>query len=75
MTCFTIHVCSVQMLVPAVTGDINSQRWPQVVSQDVTRHTGGLKGKVFVLTGEVKGRTLLPFSPQAEVATEVECDK
>ena len=33
-------------------------------------HTGGLKGDVFVLSGQVKGRTLLPLPPQAETATE-----
>ena len=30
---------------------------------------GGLKGDVQVLSGQVKGKTLLPMSPQAEMAT------
>lgn len=66
---------SLQFLVPAVSDGTNSKQWPQVVSQDVTNHTGGLKGIVLVLSGEVKGRTLLPFSLQAEVATETRHDE
>ena len=63
------------MLLPAVVSDTNSRKWPQVVSQDVMKKTGSLKGNVLVLSGEVKGRTLLPFSPQAQVATEAQQDE
>ena len=30
------------------------------------RHVGGLKGDVYVLSGQVKGRTLLPLPAQSE---------
>ena len=57
-------------MIPVITNDQNHIQWPGVVSQDVMKHTGGLKGDVFVLSGQVKGKTLLPLPPQAETATE-----
>lgn len=45
----------------------NHRLWPQVVSQDVLKHTGGLKGDVLVLSGQVKGKTYLPLPPQSDV--------
>ena len=57
-------------MLPLITNDQNHFQWPGVVSQDVVKHTGGLKGDVLVLSGQVKGRTLLPLPPQAETATE-----
>lgn len=61
---------SSQVMLPLITNDQNHFQWPGVVSQDVVKHTGGLKGDVLVLSGQVKGRTLLPLPPQAETATE-----
>lgn len=57
--------------MPLIINEKNHFKWPHVVSQDVMKHTGGLKGDVFVLSGQVKGKTLLPMSPQAENATEI----
>ncbi len=31
---------------------------------------GGLKGDVLVVSGQVKGKTLLPMTPQAELAAQ-----
>lgn len=59
-----------QVMVPLITNESNHWRWPAVVSQDVVQHTGSLKGDVFVLSGQVKGRTLLPLPPQAERAAQ-----
>ncbi len=58
-------------MIPLISNNTNHQRWPQVVSGDVVRHSGGLKGDVCVLAGQVKGKTLLPIPPQAEYAAEV----
>lgn len=63
------------MVLPTVSSNTNSQMWPQVVTQDVAKHTGVLRSSVLILYGEVKGRTLLPFSPQSEIATDTKDDK
>ena len=62
------------MLFPVISGDVNSWRWPHVVTQDVIKHTGNVKGSILVIAGEVKERTLLPVSPQAEVAADMPFD-
>ena len=41
-----------------------------MVAEDVARHMGSFKGDVFVLSGQVKGRTLLPLPAQAELFIE-----
>ena len=61
---------SLQVFVPLISNGLNHHLWPQVVSQDIMKHTGGLKGDVFTVSGRVKGRTLLPLPPQAEEAGE-----
>jgi dynein heavy chain len=63
------------MVYPAISSSTNSRRWPQVVSEDVNKHTETFKGSVFVVSGNVKGRTLLPFPHQAEVATSADYDQ
>ena len=35
--------------------------------------TGGLKSDVLVVSGQVKGKTVLPLSPQAEMAAHAVC--
>lgn len=56
--------------MPLVSNNVNHKRWPQVVSGDVVKHCGGLRGDVCVLTGQVKGKTILPIPPQADYAAE-----
>ncbi|XP_064397591.1 dynein beta chain, ciliary-like isoform X3 [Halichondria panicea] len=58
------------LVVPMLSNNENHSLWPNVVSQVVMKHTGGLKGDVLVVSGQVKGKTLLPMSPQAEMAAE-----
>ena len=53
-----------------VSNTKNHQLWPNVVSQDVMKHTGGLKGDVLVLSGQVRGKTYLPLPPQVDVIEE-----
>ncbi|XP_042198221.1 dynein axonemal heavy chain 9 isoform X3 [Callorhinchus milii] len=59
-----------EVVVPVLTNSRNLSRWPQVVSQDVMRHTYGLKSNVFVVVGRVKGKTLLPLPAGAEQAVD-----
>ncbi len=53
-------------MVPIMDNGYNHERWPQVVSQDVMKHTSSLEGDVLVLSGKVKGKTYLPLPPQEE---------
>lgn len=53
-----------------ISNPANNGKWPQVVTEDVVRHVGRFKGEVFVLSGQVKGRTLLPLPSKAESIVE-----
>ncbi|GCC26775.1 hypothetical protein chiPu_0005195 [Chiloscyllium punctatum] len=50
-----------EVVMPVLTNSRNHNSWPQVVSQDVVRHVHSLKSNVFVVVGQVKGKTLLPL--------------
>lgn len=54
------------MLVPLLSNDRNHESWPQVVSADVSRHSQRLKSDVYVVSGQAKGKTLLPLPVGAE---------
>ncbi len=58
---------SPQLMVPVVANDTNCTKWPNVVSQDLMRHTDTLKG---TFCGQVKGKTLLPLPHQADLVAE-----
>lgn len=60
----------IQVLVPLLSSPSNHVKWPQVVAHDVKRHVGDLKSDVFVLSGLVKGKTLLPLPPQVDAVLE-----
>jgi len=51
---------------PLLANDRNHESWPHVVSGDVLKHVNKLKSNVFVVSGQVKGETLLPLPPGAE---------
>ncbi|KAL0984038.1 hypothetical protein UPYG_G00136240 [Umbra pygmaea] len=55
-----------EAVVPLLSNGRNHSEWPQVVSQDIQRHVNSLKNKVFLVSGQVKGKTLLPLPPGAE---------
>ncbi|XP_078081541.1 dynein axonemal heavy chain 9 [Mustelus asterias] len=57
-----------EVVVPVLTNSRNHNCWPQVVSQDVMQHVHSLKSNVFVVIGQVKGKTLLPLPVGAERA-------
>ena len=52
---------SLQILLPLFSNKYNNVQWPQVVSEDIIRHIRNLKSGVYVLSGQVKGKTLLPL--------------
>ena len=52
--------------MPLLSNDRNHDQWPKVVSQDVTRHVHNLKSNVYVVSGQAKGKTLLPLPVGAE---------
>ncbi|WAR03796.1 DYHC-like protein [Mya arenaria] len=63
-----------EVLVPLLSNERNHDHWPNVVSKDVTRHVHNLKGNVFVVSGQAKGKTLLPLPVGAERVHEIELD-
>lgn len=65
----TVVIC-LQILVPLLSNPHNHEQWPAVVSQDVLRHVHQLKSNVFVIAGQVKGKTLLPLPVGSEQVSE-----
>ncbi|XP_077967769.1 dynein beta chain, ciliary-like [Styela clava] len=61
-----------EVIVPLLSNDRNHETWPHVVSGDVLRHVHKLKSSVFVVSGQVKGKTLLPLPPGTEKIPEQE---
>nr|P39057.1 RecName: Full=Dynein beta chain, ciliary [Heliocidaris crassispina]BAA00827.1 dynein beta-heavy chain [Heliocidaris crassispina] len=55
-----------EVLVPLLANPRNHEQWPVVVSQDVLRHVHNLKSSVYVVAGQVKGKTLLPLPVGSE---------
>uniref|UniRef100_A0A674EYS7 Dynein axonemal heavy chain 17 n=1 Tax=Salmo trutta TaxID=8032 RepID=A0A674EYS7_SALTR len=56
-----------QIAYPLHTNKDNTRRWPRVVSDDVSRHAHKLKNEVFVVGGQIKGRTFLPLPANADL--------
>ena len=67
MLLYTLISISLQLLVPVLANPNNQMSWPAVVSKDLMRHVGSFKGEVFLFSGQVKGKTLLPLPPQADL--------
>lgn len=60
---FLIHF---QVVAPLLSNSRNHTEWPQVVSLDVRHHVHSLKTNVFVVSGQVQGKTLLPLPVDSE---------
>lgn len=58
-----------QVVVPVLSNERNRDAWPHVVSEDVLRHVHNLKSNVYVVAGQVKGKTLLPLPVGTEKIT------
>ena len=65
----------VQVLVPLLSNERNHEQWPHVVSQDVLRHVHNLKSSVYVVAGQVKGKTLLPLPVGTEKVDQVAAEE
>jgi len=55
-----------EVLSPLLTNDSNHKSWPDVVAHDVVRHVHNIKSRVYVVSGQVKGKTLLPLPVGSE---------
>ena len=56
--------------MPLLTCEKNHGQWPAVVSQDVKKHVHTLKSNVYVVSGQVNGKTLLPLPVGTETVEE-----
>uniref|UniRef100_A0A7N6FAT7 Dynein heavy chain 9, axonemal n=1 Tax=Anabas testudineus TaxID=64144 RepID=A0A7N6FAT7_ANATE len=61
-----------EVVAPLLSNSRNHTEWPQVVSQDILRHVHSLKTGVFVVSGQVQGKTLLPLPAGAERVEQAE---
>ncbi|XP_028263973.1 dynein axonemal heavy chain 9 isoform X2 [Parambassis ranga] len=55
-----------EVVAPLLSNGKNQTRWPQVMCQDISRHVHNLKTSVFVVSGQVQGKTLLPLPAGSE---------
>uniref|UniRef100_A0AAR2IP24 Dynein heavy chain 9, axonemal n=1 Tax=Pygocentrus nattereri TaxID=42514 RepID=A0AAR2IP24_PYGNA len=63
---FSAFVEEVTLTSVVLLNNKNHCQWPHVVSEDLMRHVHALKTSVFVVAGQVKGKTLLPLPPGSE---------
>lgn len=54
------------MLSPLLNNEHNHEGWPEVVAHDVLRHVQNIKSRVYVVSGQVRGKTLLPLPVGAD---------
>eukprot|EP00066_Takifugu_rubripes_P027828 XP_011617094.1 PREDICTED: dynein heavy chain 9, axonemal [Takifugu rubripes] len=55
-----------QVVVPVLSNTNNQSEWTQSLSQDMGRHVHALRTSMFVLAGQVQGKTLLALPAVAE---------
>ncbi|XP_070790567.1 dynein axonemal heavy chain 9 [Pituophis catenifer annectens] len=57
-----------EVMMPLLVNQRNHHSWPNVVSQDIINHVCSLKRSVFVMVGQIRGKTLLslPIEPERE---------
>lgn len=48
-----------QVVVPLLLNNRNQSKWTQALSQDMGHHVHALRTNVFVVSGQVEGKTLL----------------
>ena len=56
----------VKVCLPLLSNKKNHLTWPNVISQDVTRHIENLSGRVAMVKGQIHGKTVLPVAAVAE---------
>uniref|UniRef100_A0A8C3IZN2 DYH9 protein n=1 Tax=Chrysemys picta bellii TaxID=8478 RepID=A0A8C3IZN2_CHRPI len=62
------------VVAPVLANQKNHHSWPHVVSQDIMRHVHSLKSNIFVVIGQVKGKTLLPLPAGSERMEYIDCE-
>ncbi|KAJ7405899.1 dynein axonemal heavy chain 9 [Willisornis vidua] len=70
----TVQLTLLKVLVPILTNRKNHQGWPRVVSQDIICHVHSLKNTVFMVVGQVRGKTLLPLPAVSEGIEDMDPD-
>ncbi|CAG5911397.1 unnamed protein product [Menidia menidia] len=55
-----------EVIAPLLSSCTNHAQWPQVVSQDIRQYVHSLRNSVFVVSGRVQGKTLLPHPAGSE---------
>ncbi|CAM4557085.1 unnamed protein product [Lepidochelys kempii] len=63
-----------EVVAPVLANQKNHHSWPHVVSQDIMHHVHSLKSNIFVVIGQVKGKTLLPLPAGAERMEYIDCE-
>ncbi|XP_062830068.1 dynein axonemal heavy chain 9 isoform X4 [Anolis carolinensis] len=63
-----------EVVAPLLVNQKNHHNWPHVVSQDVIYNVSALKSSVFIVVGQVKGKTLLPLPAGPEHSTYIDFD-
>lgn len=61
-----VSVFYVKVCLPLLSNKENHQLWPNVISQDATQHIENLSNKVYVVKGQVHGKTVLPVPAVTE---------
>ena len=68
--CSNFYTTTTQILCTIFLNTRNSNKWPEVVSEDLKKHVYKLKDRVFVINGQIKGQTLLSFPVGIELVEE-----
>ncbi|XP_060795606.1 dynein axonemal heavy chain 9-like [Neoarius graeffei] len=55
-----------EVVFPVLLNNDNHCQWPNVMSQDLMQNVHALKSSVFVMSGQIKGKTLLPLPAGSE---------
>ncbi|XP_068120652.1 dynein axonemal heavy chain 9 isoform X1 [Hyperolius riggenbachi] len=63
-----------EVMVPILANQKNHQNWPHVLSQDVLQNVSSLKSNMFVMVGQVRGKTLLPLPSGSEKVEYIDYD-
>ncbi|XP_035998223.1 dynein heavy chain 9, axonemal [Fundulus heteroclitus] len=66
-----------EVVAPLLSNTINHIKWPQVVSQDIRQHIHSLTTSLLVVSGQVRGKTLLALPAGVEKVEQsaLEADK
>ncbi|XP_076314627.1 dynein beta chain, ciliary-like [Tachypleus tridentatus] len=55
-----------EVFAPILCNPQNHRRWPKVIANDIVQHVLDFQSTMFRITGQIKGKTLLPLPPGIE---------